>query len=194
MTEAHRNFLNFEMGQNSLAIPTLDEFLRTIPVPDQIIEIGTGKGGFSVFLQMACMRYQSQFVTYDIDASRLMYRHMFKVMGIDYRVQDVFECEQEVIDLIKQNGTTILFCDGGDKVKEFNTFAPHMKSGDFIFVHDFAEDQKRFDNYIKGKYWNNCEVVIYDILSVLTENNMQHYMSDEWSACAWGCFKKKEWK
>jgi cephalosporin hydroxylase len=193
MTEAHRNFLNFEMGQNSLAIPTLDEFLRTIPVPDQIIEIGTGKGGFSVFLQMACMRYQSQFVTYDIDASRLMYRHMFKVMGIDYRVQDVFECEQEVIDLIKQNGTTILFCDGGDKVKEFNTFAPHLKEGDFILAHDYAVDHSFFEKHIKGKYWNNCETTLSDIMDTKIKYNLENFMNEYWNKCAWCCYKK-EWK
>jgi hypothetical protein len=191
MTEVDIKFLNFEMGQNSLAVPTVDKFIRSIEPPTQIIEIGTGVGGFSVFLYLSCLNHMTEFVTYDINPTRLMYRGLFNKLNIDYRVADVFgEAKETIINTIQQKGTTVLFCDGGNKIKEFNTFAPYLKKGDYILAHDYAYDKSAFDDYIKGKYWNDCEITLADISSVVDENNLKPFMNNQWWKCAWTCWVK----
>lgn len=47
-----------------------------------------------------------------------------------------FDIENELADNM-QNGTGLLFCDGGQKARELATFAPHCPSGSLIVVHDY---------------------------------------------------------
>ena len=60
--------------------------------------------------------------------------------------------DKYLINLIKTNiqkeGKTLLFCDGGDKKCEFNTFSPFLKDGDFIMLHDYAHDKEFFNREI----------------------------------------------
>ena len=45
------------------------------------------------------------------------------------------------IEHIKHNSEdlkTFIFADGGNKIQEFNTYAPLLKSGDCIAVHDWG--------------------------------------------------------
>ena len=61
-------------------------------------------------------------------------------MNAACRRKDIFENADEIIVLIQKPGITVLFCDGGNKVREFKTFAPHLKKGDIIAVHDWMTE------------------------------------------------------
>ena len=46
---------------------------------------------------------------------------------------------KEIIE--STEGTVYVFCDGGDKPKELQTFSKFLRIGDIISVHDYVEDQ-----------------------------------------------------
>ena len=57
-----------------------------------------------------------------------------------HETADVFEIEAKIAGLIKSDGITIVFCDGGNKVKELEVFSKYIKKEDFIAVHDWGTE------------------------------------------------------
>ena len=115
--------------------------------------------------------------------------------GIDVRVENIFterflDMDQEVKDYINQEGITIVLCDGGWKVGEFNLISKYIKSGDFILAHDYAENREIFDEKIYGKIWNWFEISDSDIHQSTVDNNLEIYKKDTFEGVAWTCRKK----
>ena len=52
---------------------------------------------------------------------------------------DVFtdNTQEHIKENMEQLDKTLIFCDGGNKIKEFAMYAPLLKSGDRIAVHDW---------------------------------------------------------
>ena len=73
-----------------------------------------------------------------------------KKEGFDIIVENVFnddytnKVSSKIIDFIQEEGKTIVLCDGGNKIKEFNLLAKYIKSGDIIMAHDYASTDKYF--------------------------------------------------
>jgi cephalosporin hydroxylase len=106
----------------------------------QIIEIGTGMGGCTVFLSEL-----APILTYDIvDRTK---KQLTNIYRIDFRIQDVFDVHvmSAIVDTINRSKTTFLMCDGEAKAKEIKIFAPLLKPGDLVFCHDW-EDQFGWDD------------------------------------------------
>ena len=105
---------NIIIGQVSAALPTFATILNEFEL---IIEIGTHRGGFSMWLyenkQKNCI-----FKTYEIDKSVIQLPHDTK---INILITDCFSevCQNDIENLIKNNGKTLLLCDGGHKNEEF---------------------------------------------------------------------------
>lgn len=127
------------MSQSPLAIPLWESALGSMQF-SRIIELGTWWGNFSLYLYLFCVNRKAEFYTYDI--VRMRGSQLKRKVGLDscHRRKDIFENADEIVALIKKAGTTILFCDGGDKAREFRTFAPHLKKGDVIAVHDWMTE------------------------------------------------------
>ena len=81
-------FLKVPMAQNSAAVPMLDKFLRYVHERfgkiNQIIELGTYQGGYSLFLHLASMMYGFKFVTYDIE-DKIFNKQLFNSLNVDFR-------------------------------------------------------------------------------------------------------------
>lgn len=101
-----------------------------------IIEIGTYLGGLSCYLGAECIeRGYQPLLTFD---NKVWYKpKLFKNLNIKFIVDDVFS--KKSIKLIKEYAKIpiLLICDGGNKAKEFNTFAPLLPAGSIIGVHDW---------------------------------------------------------
>ena len=151
-----------------------------------VIELGTQKGGTSLFLKdLTNLHGGNNFITFDKNKCNL---DVNQVLG--YILKD-----QEIINLIKTNiqkeGKTLLFCDGGDKKCEFNTFSPFLKNGDFIIIHDYAHDEKFFNEEINGKIWFWHEAKFADIKESVEKYNLISYNTAQMSAFVYGCFYKE---
>jgi predicted O-methyltransferase YrrM len=180
--------------QNHNAFEAFYYFLNEIK-PNRILEIGTALGGFTSFLNYACKKLEidCNILSYDI-YERLEYDTM-RQQGIDVRIEDVFlnnysEVKTEIQDFIKSEGITLILCDGGDKIKEFNILSNFLKPGDFIMAHDYAESHQVFEEKINLKIWNWHEISDADIEEACTRNNLTTYNKNMFDKVVWVCKKK----
>ena len=189
------SYMNHTAQQSHNAYEVFYEFLKEVK-PNQILEIGTALGGFTNFLKLSVddLGLSTKILSYDI-SERPWYKDMI-TSGIDVRVEDVFDfaaltVKQEVVDFVKQDGITIVLCDGGWKIGEFKILSEHIKSGDFILAHDYAENKEVFESNIFGKVWNWHEIQDSDIREASDKNNIEVYKKETFENVAWTCRVKK---
>ena len=165
--------------------------------PTRILEIGTALGGFTTFLRLICddLNLNTNIRSYDI------HRHPWYddiiSMGIDIRVENIFtenfvDMDDEVKEYINQPGITVVLCDGGWKVGEYNLISNHIKVGDFILAHDYAENREVFEEKVNGKIWNWLEIQESDISECSTRNNLTPFQKDTFESVAWVCKIKEQ--
>lgn len=99
--------------------------------PDLIIELGTGTGASALFFSL-----HAPVATFDNKDIRI--EELKNISQVTFYTVDVFSKQGIfLIDrLMKTYKLIFLFSDNGDKPKEFLTFAPMLKPGDYIAVHD----------------------------------------------------------
>jgi hypothetical protein len=165
--------------------------------PKRILEIGTALGGFTTFLKICCdeLNLDTNIRSYDVH-SNPWYKDII-ARGVDIRIENIFsegfkEMDNEVIDYINGDGVTIVLCDGGWKVGEFNLISKYIKLGDFILAHDYAENREVFETKINGKIWNWFEISDLDINQATVENKLNIYKKDIFENVAWTCRQKYE--
>jgi len=106
----------------------------------RFIDIGTWRGNLSFYFHLFCLERNAEFYTFDtrrkwgLDLSELKEKLEF---GKHFKQMDIFQHIEEIGNLIKKEGKTIIFCDDGNKPREFNTFSPYLKVADIIAVHDW---------------------------------------------------------
>jgi 23S rRNA U2552 (ribose-2'-O)-methylase RlmE/FtsJ len=170
-------------------------FIKEIE-PKRILEIGTALGGFTTFLKIVCdeLGLETKIRSYDIHRHP-WYEDIIK-RGIDIRVENIFtenfvDMDNEVKEFIKQDGVTVVLCDGGWKIGEFNLISNYIKKGDFILAHDYAENREIFEEKINTKIWNWFEIQESDISECSLINNLQPYKKYDFNNVAWVCKIKK---
>lgn len=176
--------------QTPIAIDVFEEFFKYNKF-DYIIEIGTAGGGWSIFLKEQSDIMNSRFITYDIQ-NYPQKTSEFKDKNIDFRLQSCFEVSEDIIKIITSDNRIALFCDGGDKIKEFNYFSEYLKIGDFIFAHDYAPTYARFVNEVRGKWWDWCEITDEYISDAFTKNKLVKFLPSKFLKSAWMAAYKNE--
>lgn len=140
---AVRMHCGFRMAQSYSALYMLEWFFKIRHDIKRIIEIGTGHGGMSVYLSMWAWSLGGTFETYDIKSYQKNEDlcHLLDSLTGTFVLGDVFEepYKSSVIKSIQAPGAVLLFCDGGDKIKEVNAFAPYLKHRDCIMAHDYGD-------------------------------------------------------
>ena len=151
LVSINQRFMGAGMSQNYLSIPWFEYYFDAHQF-EYLVEFGSQKGCLSTyFANFAGITEKVFFDTFELfpdkDWSNRSCEgagHWFEKLAelspyINYYHQDVFS--EETVTHISENikqFKTFIFCDGGDKVKEFNTYAPLLKSGDCIAVHDWG--------------------------------------------------------
>lgn len=100
--------------------------------PNLIIELGTGSGASTLFFSNHC-------ATFSVDIKdKTVFQPCLKSALIRLAIFDIFEDSgiKRIKDLITAFSKVFVFCDNGDKPREFELFAPMIKPGDYIAVHD----------------------------------------------------------
>lgn len=182
---------NWCLQQNVNALYTYYDFIKNIK-PKRIVEIGSAHGGLTLFLN-ECVK------DLNLDTKIRGYENnhhdftQFITEKVDIFVGDCFDSifQDEMKSFIQQEGTTMVLCDGGNKIKEFNYFSGYLKTGDFIFAHDYCRNKEYFEEHINKKIWNWCEITLNDIKPGIESNNLEEYDADTFQKAAWACFRKK---
>lgn len=105
-----------------------ENLLNLHPEVEGIVELGTGDGGFSLYLFHQAAERGIGFVTFDIETSE------YEPPG--FYCSDIFADVEGISMLLDR--ATILHCDDGDKPRELATFAPHLQPGSLCVVHDWG--------------------------------------------------------
>ena len=127
------------MAQAPEAVVLWESFLNKVGF-SRIIEFGTYKWGMSVFFQLYCIQKKAEFYTYDNKWYHLC--HLGRALGTKkhFTEVDIFSIEKEIGEIIAREGTTIVYCDNGDKPRELAVFSKYLKKGDFIVTHDYGTE------------------------------------------------------
>ncbi len=133
----HNNFLGVRQQHNYMLYKFIDDVLRHDPI-DRFVEIGTGSGALSVILGLHAVQRGTHLLTFDIQirGRKPTLDKVFDALGIEFVQEDCFDNIERVLNYI-DGRPCFFFCDGGNKPKEFNTFAPLLPADSIIAVHDY---------------------------------------------------------
>ena len=126
--------------------------------------------------------------SFDVDASIGQRQISNKVNKVKFYEENVFETDTIELILNSSKKNTIIFCDGGDKIAEFNKFSKLLKRNDLIFAHDFAIDLKSFET---NNVWDYFECNEGAIKQSIDTNNLKPLMQDIFLNVAWGSYIKE---
>lgn len=103
-----------------------------VPPLQSIVELGTFKGGFSLYLAAQAAGRGLTFRTYDVAAPDRPIAGFVQL--------DIFAKAEAVGEHLSRHQPLILFCDGGNKPREFRTFGPYLDEHSIVAVHDWDEE------------------------------------------------------
>ena len=195
--------------QNPLAYCAFNKLFLSFNFKN-IIEIGTFDGGMSVMFSLFVHnsnagaresegdcdnnyqfksgqfeRVPKNFHTFDIKAHNPHAIDTIELLGGHFHKEDCFENEQKIADIIKEDGRTLLLCDGGDKKREINTFSKYLKNGDVIMGHDYFESQKELETY--KDEWSHPQLCYEDIKDCFDKEGITSIHKSVFQPAYWLC-------
>jgi hypothetical protein len=148
----HTVFLGRVMQHNYWLYYVIDDILRSNKVKS-IVEIGTGSGALTSVFGLWGIIQELRVLSID-NQDVGTYKNVLKYIKVKLLIADEFlESTKDKILEFVNNEPTYLYCDGGDKKIEFNTFVPLLPRGSIVSVHDWGNECK-LENIIEvaGKY------------------------------------------
>jgi len=139
---AGNTFCGSLMAQAWNDVALWEEFLNR-NVLRSIVELGTFRGGMSIFLAMQAAARGARFVTMDSNLGQVENLLFLEALGSAVIEMDLFaESSLETVTNILEElpGPRLLFCDNGNKREEVRRFAPLLAEGDFLAVHDWGSE------------------------------------------------------
>ena len=160
---------------------------------DTVIEIGTAYAGLTYILDdiRTDNKLNCKIETFD-NAEFHFVKDQLEPRGIPYNIMDerTEDFKDLVINMISNGGKTLVLCDGGNKINEFNFYSDYLKNNDMIMAHDYAESSEFFLENINEKIWNWMEITYDDIKESVSVNNLVKYDKINFDHAVWCCFKK----
>jgi uncharacterized protein YdcH (DUF465 family) len=179
-------YKNLRAEQHKNIFRALD-ILSDYENPSQIIEIGASNGGFTKILDDHPISKNAKIYSFELNDFNPNATYSEKV----HRIKgNCFHLEETISEIIKRNGTTLVFCDGGDKNLEINVFSKHLKIGDLIFGHDYAPTREYWENNFKGKIWDWHETWDSEIQEACKNYNLLPFLETEFLMAVWKSLKK----
>lgn len=122
-----------------------EQIFQRTPGLSGVIELGTLKGGLSLFLRLQTLQRGQLFTTVDwVDhLTPCPLFDLVALQGHQLRIDMWEDVGRKVIDQMLAADAwhpLLLLCDGGNKPREVQTFAPLLRSGDLIAVHDWGTE------------------------------------------------------
>jgi hypothetical protein len=135
--DGHLLYQNRTMAQVNNVYEPFIELLRRRKF-DAVWELGTAIGGFTRMLSHILKHTQpdTPLTTFDLTLRDIP-------NDIIFRKQDILATLPQLGQELEELGEVLLLCDNGDKIKEFNSLAPHLVRGSVIMAHDYAHNLTR---------------------------------------------------
>lgn len=166
-------------------------FSKVIKNFDLIIEIGYYWGGLTLWFNKN-KKNTAKVIGYDITKQHLEVTDP----TVDFRIGNCFDpdIKKEIFELVKNNQNCLIFCDGGNKKQEFIDYAPCLKTGDVIMVHDYYDDSQPepYNSFPESEGWlYGCEVTHSDIKETIQNYNLNKFHYEDFRRCIIGSFVKE---
>jgi len=194
MVKGHTEYKGYTAQQHDNFYTIMKDFIENVK-PSRILEIGTAGGGFILAIRDILDEMGLNNVpikTFDVVESSF-YDELRK-RNIEINIENLFDYSylnlikpKKIVPYIQEEGTTIVFCDGGHKIGEFNSIAPFIKKGDFILAHDYIDTWENFQENYKDKIWNWCEIEEKYISEVSLRENLVSYKKENFDKIVWVC-------
>jgi len=155
--------------------------------PKQIIEIGTNDGGFTKILEDHPISESAEI--YSIDITPKVHQTQYSKANIVYG--DCFKLELYISNKIKKDGTSIVFCDGGHKNLEIQTYAKYLKQGDLILGHDYVPTKEQWEKEYLNEKWDWHETWDSQIEETIEREGLEDYLQPIFQEAVWKCLIKK---
>jgi hypothetical protein len=193
-------YQGLECQQQEHFLTVFEQFFKEVN-PTTIVEIGTGSGGTSLALKhlLDSLGQYPAFISYETHPRNSL--DLLRDAGIILKSTNIFtddyqqlrfEHQEEIKADIQKPGTTVLMCDGGNKINEVNLLVDFLKPGDIIMAHDYGVNREYFDKNIRGNnLWHWCEITLADVQDQLINNFCTEYMQDEFQTVVWMCQRKQ---
>jgi len=136
-------FLGDRMLQRWCDLVVWEQLLDHNPQLKSVIELGTYNGAFSTYLFMQCCARGMQFETIDNNPGIIIASNALRAiakLGAKFITADVWDGHTVKYLIDSMPHPLVLFCDDGDKPREFRTFGPLLTKGDIIATHDWTEE------------------------------------------------------
>jgi cephalosporin hydroxylase len=199
MVKGHTSYKGYTAQQHENFYSVIKNFLEKIK-PSRILEIGTAGGGFILAVRDILNEIglsETPIITYDVIENE--HYNKLRELNIQINIENLFNHPytelvkpEKIVPYIQSDGVTVVFCDGGHKIGEFNSIASYIKNGDYILAHDYIDTWENFESNYKGKIWDWCEIEEKYINDVSTRECLNFYMKDEFDKIVWVCKIKGE--
>lgn len=171
MTARRDNYCGLLTKHNIDCFDSINQSLQSYKI-SLMIELGFWQCGFTLFLH----NMHKDIPLYSFDLRDVPeYVSKFFNDNVIFVVDDVLkEPNKRIIKLIIENKNVLLYCDNGNKREEVAMYAPYLKSGDILGIHDwgseiFEEDITKLDKKLilivqdriredkrESKFWFVC--------------------------------------
>ena len=196
--DAATSYKGFTAQQHPTFYNTLREFL-VLARPARVLEIGTAGGGFT--LAVRDILNEIGLESSPIKSFEVLDQPQYEELrsnNIEINIENIFdhsyfnlEKPERIVPYIQDEGTTVVFCDGGHKIGEFNMIAPHIKQGDYILAHDYIDTWENYLENFKGKIWDWCEIEEKYIEEVSCNEGLVPFYQEKFSQIVWVCKVKQ---
>jgi|GEM_PF-5515294 len=144
---AETSFGGYEAAQSWSDLALWEEFLNRY-TPAALVELGTWSGGMAAFFGFQGLARGMKVTTIDRNHCLLECGGLLERLGVKTLLMDLLAesaADELASALAGQPRPLMLFCDNGDKPREFRSFAPLLATGDFIAVHDWGSEIREAD-------------------------------------------------
>ena len=139
--------------------------------PSRILELGTANGGLTHILR-SLTDIPILTIDKEINFNWDRVNNYADILTGDF-YDSLFQ-HKHILPYINQPGTTLVLCDGYEKVKQYNVFVKFIKPNDVIAVHDYFPTKEYFKKEIEGKTWNWCMITDDDMYT----SNLKYKMEN----------------
>jgi hypothetical protein len=150
---------------------------------DNVFEIGTNGGGFTRILREVFPK--ANILTIDIQDLGEK-----KLSNVQYLIGDCFASTALISALKSVVGSKAIFCDGGNKPKEFTYFAEYLNKGDHILLHDYIKTKEEFREKYQFKIWNWHGACYEKIQHTCELHGLEPFAEHLLREVVWGSFYK----
>lgn len=156
----HTTFLGVPMKQLWSDFAVWERFFNEYKIAS-LIEIGTGDGGLSLYFNLQAQQRRFTFWTYDVNQPQVLNTVLGESLRRSFTREDVWKPQFASLITVATK-PLMLFCDGGHKSREMQTFVPLLKHGDFAACHDWPGEISEKDiepiKHIVKPFWHEeCE-------------------------------------